>query len=284
MDGILIVNKESGYTSRDVVNIVSHTLGVKKIGHTGTLDPMATGVLVLCIGKATKLVELLTADDKEYIAQIKLGILTDTLDITGNVIKSENKNVDENDIKEAVDSMKGEYLEEVPIYSAIRINGKRLYEYAREGKDVVLPKREVVVKNIKLVGDINYNDNITFSIQTLVSKGTYIRSLVRDIAYKLNTIGVMSNLIRTKEGIFDIKDSYTIDDIKSGNYKLITIDEALSNIYVVNMDDALYKKVSNGVQIDNTYNSDVVLFKYNNSSVALYKNYNNILKMWKMFN
>src|SRR5574344_900858 len=274
MDGILIVNKESGYTSRDVVNIVSHTLGVKKIGHTGTLDPMATGVLVLCIGKATKLVELLTADDKEYIAQIKLGILTDTLDITGNVIKRENKNVDENDIKEAVDSMKGEYLEEVPIYSAIRINGKRLYEYAREGKDVVLPKREVVVKNIKLVGDINYNDNITFSIQTLVSKGTYIRSLVRDIAYKLNTIGVMSNLIRTKEGIFNIEDAITLDDLEHNNYKLRTITDVLPNMYKVIANDELISMLKNGRILDNIYNEKTIFFvdKFNNP-LCIYKEY-----------
>lgn len=281
MDGILVINKEAGYTSRDVVNIISRVLQTKHIGHTGTLDPMATGVLVLCIGKATRLVELLIADDKEYEAEITLGLLTDTLDITGNIIKEDNKKIDKDSIIKAVNSMKGKYIEEVPIYSAIRVNSKRLYEYAREGKSVILPKREVDVKKIELIGDINYNDKITFNIKTSVSKGTYIRSLVRDIAYKLDTVGVMSKLNRTKEGIFNIEDSYTIDDIKNNKYKILSIKDALSNIYSIDMDDILYKKVSNGVQLPNIYNKDIVLFKYKDEVVALYKNDNNVLRMWK---
>ena len=151
MDEIIIINKQKGLTSRDVVNKACKILNTKKIGHTGTLDPIATGVLVLCCGKATKLVELLTCDDKEYIATVKLGILTDTLDVDGNIIKKENVNLDKHDLIDTLNSFIGEYEQEVPIYSAVKIKGKKLYEYARENKDVILPKRLVKIKSIKLL-------------------------------------------------------------------------------------------------------------------------------------
>lgn len=128
MNGIIIVNKPYGYTSRDVVNILCKKFKTKRIGHTGTLDPIATGVLILCIGSATKLVEALTSDDKEYIATVELGTLTDTLDNTGNVIKEEKTNLNVNQITKALEKMQGVYEQEVPIYSAVKINGKKLYE------------------------------------------------------------------------------------------------------------------------------------------------------------
>ena len=283
MDGIIIVNKPKGYTSRDIVNIVSKCVGTKKVGHTGTLDPMATGVLIVCIGKATKLVDLLTSKYKEYIAEVTLGIQTDTLDLGGNVLKQENVYVSDEEIKDAVLSFKGKYIQEVPIFSAVRVDGKKLYEYAREGVNVELPKREVEIKDICLL-NIKRDENIKFRFKTLVSKGTYIRSLVFDIAKKLNTIGVMSSLERTKQGIFNIEDAYSIDDIKSGNYKLISIEEALKDIYSVDMDDNLYKKISNGVKIPNIYNEDLILFKYKNKAVALYEKDDDILKIYKMLN
>ena len=222
MDGIIVVNKEKDFTSRDMVNKVGKILGVKKIGHTGTLDPMATGVLVMCVGKCTSLVDVITSDYKEYVAGVRLGILTDTLDTTGNIIDSCVVNVSVDDIVSAVNSMIGEYYQEVPKYSAVKINGRKLYEYARDGIDIELPKRLVNIKEIKLISDVKYNDGfIDFSIRCLVSKGTYIRSLIRDIASKLGTIGVMSSLIRTRQGNFSIDDAYSIDDIMNGNYKLM---------------------------------------------------------------
>jgi len=280
MSGIIIVNKEPGYTSRDVVNIVSKKLQTKKVGHTGTLDPMASGVLVICIGEATKLVELLTDTYKEYIAEITLGVLTDTLDTEGNIIKEENVDISREQVIDILNNFKGKYMQEVPIYSAIKVNGKKLYEYAREGINIDLPKREVEIKDIELISDISNNK---FTIKTTVSKGTYIRSLVRDIAYKLNTIGIMSSLKRTKQGRFDINASYTLEDIKNDNYKVIPIEDALNDIYVVNMDDNLYKKVINGAKIKNIYNEDFVSFKYNNKIVAIYKNDNGMLRMYKLF-
>ena len=284
MNGIIVIDKPSNYTSRDIVNIVSKEVHTKKVGHTGTLDPMATGVLVVCIGEATKLVELITDTYKEYEAEITLGILTDTLDSEGNILKEEDVSFTKEDIIKAINSMKGKYIQEVPIYSAIKVNGKKLYEYAREGIEVTLPKREVDIKEIELISDIEYGKNIKFKIRTTVSKGTYIRSLVKDIADKLNTIGIMSSLRRIKQGRFDIKDSYTLDDIKNSNYNIISIEDALSDIYSIDMDDSLYKKVSNGVKLDNIYNKNMIAFKYNNKIKAIYKNDNGILRVYKMFN
>ena len=283
MNGILIVDKPGNYTSRDIVNIVSKELHTKKVGHTGTLDPMATGVLVLCIGEATKLVELLTSSSKEYIAGITLGMETDTLDEEGVIIKHDNKEVSDYEIIDVLNSMKGTYEQEVPKYSAIKVNGRKLYEYAREGIDIELPKREVEIKEIELVSDIEHGEYTKFQIRTKVSKGTYIRSLVRDIAYKLNTVGIMSSLRRIKQGKFDISESYKLEDIQSGNYKILSIEEALKDMYTVDLDDELYTKVSNGVKLPNTYKEDIVVFKYNNKVKAIYKDDNNTLRVYKMF-
>ena len=285
MDGIVLVNKPSGYTSRDIVNIVSKKLKTKKIGHTGTLDPLAQGVLVLCIGRATKLVQLLTCDSKEYIAGITLGILTDTLDIEGNILKEENVKISKDDIVKALDSLKGKYMQEVPIYSAVKINGKKLYEYARENIKVELPKREVEIFDLQLLDDPIYKDNkITFNIKCSVSKGTYIRALAYDIAKKLNTVGIMSSLIRTRQGNVCIENCQTLKDIEDNNYALLPIDYVLKDYYEVKMDKDLYFKIKNGVTINNIYNKDIVKFTYNNKVIALYKSVNNDLKCYIMLN
>lgn len=288
MDGILVVNKPTGYTSRDVVNRVSKSLNTKKIGHTGTLDPIATGVLVLCIGKATKLVEILTATEKEYVAEVTLGINTDTLDNTGNVLEEQNVHVNKEQIIKALNSMLGFYEQEVPIYSAVKINGKKMYEYARENKKIDLPKRMVEIKKIELLGDIKYETNKTiFKFKCLVSKGTYIRSLIRDIALKLNTIGIMSNLNRTKQGNFDIEQSYSIDNIESNNYKIVSMNDCLKNYKSVIATDFLINKIKNGAILQNRYDEDIIVFKDNNNIVlAIYKTYDKDetkIKPWKIF-
>ena len=285
MDGIVLVDKKVGYTSRDIVNIISKKLNTKKVGHTGTLDPIASGVLIICVGKATKLVKLLTSEDKEYIATITLGILTDTLDTEGKILKEEKIHINRSDIEDVLNTMRGKYIQEVPIYSAIKVNGKKLYEYAREGKEVILPKREVNIYDISLLEDPIYKDNKTIiKIKCKVSKGTYIRSLSYDIAKKLNTIGIMSSLTRTKQGNYSIDICSSLDEINDNNFVLLPIDYFLKDYYEVDMDDNLYKKIKNGVSIDNIYNKEFVKFKYNNNIVALYKNDNNILKCYIMLN
>lgn len=276
MNGILIVNKSDGFTSRDVVNKLSKVFNTKKIGHTGTLDPIAKGVLVVVLGKYTKLCEDLTQTYKEYIATFKLGILTDTLDITGNVIDEKSCNVSEEEIRNVISSYKCVYDQEVPIYSSVKINGRKLYEYARNGEEVTLPKREVDIKSIEV---LEINKDI-IKIKCLVSKGTYIRSLIRDIGESLNTNATMTDLIRTKQGIFDIKDSYTIEDIENGNYKLINIEDVL-DLCVIN--NEYIKEATNGVKLKLDIKNEYILFKSNNEEVALYKKDGEYFRMYVHF-
>lgn len=267
MDALLIVNKPKGLTSRDVVNELNHIFSTKKIGHTGTLDPNATGVLVCLIGKYTKLVNLITSYDKEYIAEIKLGVKTDTDDITGNIIAKENTTLTLDKIEEVFSCFPTSYDQQVPIYSAVKIKGKKLCEYARENIDITLPKRRVNIYSLEL---LSFQDNI-ITFKTKVSKGTYIRSLINDICTNLNTIGTMNNLVRTKQGNFDIKNSYTLEDIKNNNYKFLTLKEFL-DYPIIKLDDTLIKKVSNGAIIPNTFNiQDKVILTYQNKDIAIYE-------------
>ena len=282
-NGILMVNKPSGITSRDVINIVGKTLNTKKVGHTGTLDPMATGVLVLCLGNALKVCELITANDKEYIAKVILGIETETLDTTSPIINTKKTNITKEEIEKILNSFKGSYLQEVPKYSAVKINGKKLYEYAREGKEIELPKKMVTIYDIQLVSDITYyNDTTTFYIKTTVSKGTYIRSLIRDIGYKLNTYGCMDSLERTRQGIFNIDNSNTLEEIKNNNYKLLSIEESLPNIPLVEVDNKTLFKIKNGVKLKKFFDGDMAIIKDKNKVVAIYKNDLNESKLFKM--
>ena len=275
MEGILVVNKPKGITSRDVVNKLNHIFSMKKIGHTGTLDPLATGVLVIALGKYTKLVNELTCLEKKYIGEITLGIKTDTGDITGNVIEKCDYNLSNDLIKNCLKSFLGSYMQTVPIYSAVKVEGKKLYEYAREKKEVKLPVREVEIKDIEL---LNFDDNkIVF--RTVVSKGTYIRTLIEDICDRLGTVGTMSNLKRTKQGRFNIKDSFTLEDIESGNYKLLNVFDVF-DYPVVEMNEEKYKKVINGVKLNNEDKiKDKVIYTYKKKPVALYKLEQNHLVM-----
>ena len=278
MDALVVVNKPKGLTSRDVVNELNHIFATKKIGHTGTLDPLATGVLVCLIGRYTKLVNLITSYDKEYIFEIKLGVKTDTGDSTGNIIATDTNEVSAGKLKEVVSTFPKEYDQEVPIYSAVKINGKKLYEYARENKTITLPKRHVHIYSLEL---LEYNNHLV-TCKCKVSKGTYIRSLIQDICANLNTLGTMNNLVRTKQGKFDISDSYTLEDIKNGEFKLLNIKEFL-DYPTVELDDNLINKVINGNTIPNTYNiKDKVIFTYQNKDIAIYEVNEKYLKPYIM--
>lgn len=279
MDQLLVVNKPEGFTSRDVVNKLSKILNTKKIGHTGTLDPIATGVLVCLTGKYTKLVDLLTALDKEYIAEIKLGIKTDTGDITGNVIDTSNKVILKNDILDVIKKFPKKYLQTVPKYSAVKIDGKKLYEYARKNIEIELPKREVNIYNLEL---ISFNDDI-IKIKTKVSKGTYIRSLIEDICEMLGTVGCMKSLVRTYQGIFGIDEAYTLDDIQNNNFIGKNIHEFL-DYPCINVEECNLKTVLNGGKISNIYDiKDKVIMMYNNKDLAIYEVDGETLKPYVMF-
>ena len=279
MDGIILVNKEENMTSRDVVNKIVHILNTKKVGHTGTLDPLATGVLVICVGKALKVQEYITQLEKEYIAEITFGINTDTLDITGNILEEKESYITNEEIDKVLKSFIGDYDMEVPIYSAVKVNGKRLYEYARNNIKVNLPIHKVKINSLERISSVENNKVL---IKCNVSKGTYIRSLVRDICKRLNTIGVMSKLTRTKQGKFIIEDCYTLDEIRNNEYKLIPIIDFI-DLPKVEVDESIYKKISNGMKLDNTYNYDTFCFVYKDEVIAIYKNSGLYVKPVKVF-
>lgn len=261
MDGILLVDKEKGITSRDVVNKISKELNIKKVGHAGTLDPLATGLMVIGIGKGTKILDLLTNDKKEYIATVKIGMQTDTLDITGNIVKElNNYSFSKEKLENILKSFCKTYMQTVPKYSAIKINGKKLYEYARNNIDVELPKKEVTIYSIELL-DFNENE---FTFKTLVSKGTYIRSLIDDIGNSLNIPMTMKELRRTMCGKFKIEDVCS---------NIISIKEALDFeiLSITNLE--LLKKVVNGNEIflENIDFPYITIINKEGEELAIYK-------------
>ena len=249
MDGIIVINKEKEYTSHDVVAKLKKKLNISKVGHTGTLDPNATGVLPILIGKGTKFSKYLINHDKIYEVELELGKKTDTADIEGKVIEEEN--VDEKYIKEnllqVLESFVGKQEQIPPMYSAIKKNGKKLYEYARAGEKVEIEPRKIEIYKI----DLNKYDKNIISFVVSCSKGTYIRSLCEDIAEKLNTLGYMKNLKRLQVGKFNIKDAVYIDDIdlKNVNDYLITLEEILRGIPCINLGEKKLKLFLNGVQL-----------------------------------
>lgn len=249
MDGIIVINKEKEYTSHDVVAKLKKKLNISKVGHTGTLDPNATGVLPILIGKGTKFSKYLINHDKIYEVELELGKKTDTADIEGKVIEEEN--VDEKYIKEnllqVLESFVGKQEQIPPMYSAIKKNGKKLYEYARAGEKVDIEPRKIEIYKI----DLNKYDKNIITFVVSCSKGTYIRSLCEDIAEKLNTVGYMKNLKRLQVGKFNIKDAVYIDDIdlKNVNDHLITPEEILRGIPCINLGEKKLKLFLNGVQL-----------------------------------
>lgn len=265
MDGIVLINKEEGLTSRDVVNKIVKKLNLKKVGHAGTLDPIAKGLLVIGIGKGTKILDLLTMNTKEYIATSKIGIETETLDISGNILNKTNDfYLKREELINTLNSFIGSYYQEVPKYSAVKINGKKLYEYARNDLNVDLPKRLITIYKIELL-EFNKNE---FTFKVLASKGTYIRSLIRDIGIKLKLPMTMKELIRTKSGKFNLSDSYEISD----DFKIIPIFEALDYPVIKITDENLLKKIKNGnkIKLDCSYDTITLIDNLNNT-LAIYK-------------
>ena len=268
MNGVIVVNKPKGITSRGVVNKLVKVFGTKSIGHIGTLDPMATGVLVCLIGKYTKLGSIMVNHDKEYIATFKLNVLTDTLDIEGKVLKTDNKIISLKDMQGAIEHFNGlTYMQEVPIYSAVKVNGKKLYDYARNNEDIILPKKEVTIYKLELV---SFEDEV--KIKCKVSKGTYIRALIRDICAYLGTYGVMTDLVRTKLGDYDIGDAYSLDEISDGKYKLYRLED-MFNLDVRYINDDNHKQIYNG-NIVKDKNSNYILYKEGDKAVAFYTRIN----------
>lgn len=258
MDGIILINKPKGCTSHDVVNKIKHVFN-EKVGHTGTLDPNATGLLPILIGKGTKLSYYLINHDKEYEVVLKLGEKTDTADSEGQVIeKREVKDtmLDENNVIDSLKHFIGKQEQVPPMYSAIKIKGKKLYEYARKNIKVEVEPRQIEIYSIEL-SDINKTEQ-TISFKVKCSKGTYIRSLCEDIAEKLGTVGYMKELNRTQIGIFNITDSISLDELEDNKNNndflqkhLITIEKLFIKLYKENeiqLNDKKLQLFLNGVK------------------------------------
>lgn len=246
MNGIIIVNKPQGFTSQDVVSKIKKILNEKKAGHTGTLDPLATGVLPVLLGNSTKLSKYLIEHDKTYVAKIHLGQKTETGDNEGKVI--EEKGVPELSVSKVEDILKGflgKQKQLPPMYSAIKVNGKKLYEYARNGETADIPERDIEVYSISLISFVN--NEIEFEAK--VSKGTYIRTLCEDIAKDLGTVGFMVKLQRTVVDRFKIEDSYTFEQIEKGEYKLWTMEEIFKDLPKLNLNSRKKELFLNGVML-----------------------------------
>lgn len=252
MNGIININKPLGMTSHDVVGRLRRILGIKKIGHTGTLDPDASGVLPMCIGRATKTADMLTAQNKQYIAEVTLGSATTTLDASGEVTETSEVNVDECDIQSVVTEFVGDIMQIPPMYSAIKIDGKRLYELARDGVEVERKPRPVTIEKIEILSiDL---ENKKFSMKVDCSKGTYIRTLCDDIGRRLGCLAHMSALIRTRSGRFCIDDAYTLDEVEkmaeNGNMSfLVPIDKVFEELPKLILSSRRARLMCNGVQI-----------------------------------
>ena len=284
MNGILVIDKEKDFTSRDLVNITEKVFDTRKVGHAGTLDPIATGVLVLGIGTGVKVLEYLNDSTKEYIAKVKVGILTDTLDVTGNIIEEvKDFNLNKDRLEEVINSFKGRYDQVVPLYSSVKVSGERLYKYARKNKDVELPKREVEIFDIELLDFTK--DSFTFKAN--VSKGTYIRSLIRDIGEKLNIPCSMEELRRTRQDGFTLDDAITIDDLRNNRIKLIPLETALKDMLIVDVDDYIENKINHGAILRNLYDKDLIAYRNKNHEIIaiyeVYKKDNTKVKPVKVF-
>ncbi len=253
MIGIITLNKPQGKTSHDMVYFIRRTFKTKQVGHTGTLDPMAEGVLPVLIGKATKLSDILTAENKEYIARIRLGVTTDTLDITGNIVSEQKVLAGEDEIKNVLFSFLGEQMQLPPMYSALKVDGKKLYTLARQGITVERTPRKI---NIFYIDFLSYfPEHHEFEIKVGCSKGTYIRSLCDDIGKALGCGAVLTALKRTKSGNFSIESSYTEEEVlkalDSGNLEslLTKIDDVLDDFTKAVAFGDNEKKVKNGIRL-----------------------------------
>ena len=280
MNGIIIIDKPLGRTSHDMVYVMRKMTGIKKVGHTGTLDPEATGVLPVCIGSATKVADMLTLSDKCYRAEFVLGMTTDTQDADGEVLTECEVTCSEDEIRQAIMSFVGEIEQIPPMYSAIKQNGKKLYELARKGIEVERKSRKVTINSIDIL-EIN-GERVTIDVSC--SKGTYIRTLCKDIGEKLGCGGCMSSLIRSRSGNFYLENSIKIDDFKKlvgdGNINdvLIPMDVILKDFNTITVTKEAEKFVVNGNPISKKFLStkemdkggQVVLKDWDNNIVGIY--------------
>lgn len=263
MNGVLLVNKPKGMTSHDVVNKLRRILHMKKIGHTGTPDPNAEGVLMVLLGNSTKILPFIKNDTKEYVATLTFGYESDTLDIWGNLTEFPVEYPSLEDVQKAMQSFIGKQQQIPPMVSAIKVNGKKLYEYAREGKEIERKPRDIEITEMEL---LNYDQTISF--RCACSSGTYIRSLCVDLAEKLGQKGILSELTRTKVDTFTLEDTYTLEEIEQGNFKLLSNYQVLNKYPYVQYDKI--DDVKNGKRIRLNCDDEMVMIVENETIIAAY--------------
>lgn len=285
--GILNIDKPAGITSYDVVDVIKKLFVGSKVGHTGTLDPVATGVLPILIGDATKLSDNLTAENKAYRVKMILGVETNTYDITGKIVYASVVNKDEIYIRERIKRFIGVQEQIPPQYSAIKVEGKRAYEYAREGKEVELKPRTIEIYDINNIAVDLKRREVSFDVYC--TKGTYVRSLVNDIGKKLGCGATMVDLIRLKNGNFDIKDSIPLYDFLKLNFeemkkRIISIDDYYVDLKRINMDKEEYNKFFNGVKLEYNEQDKLVKVYENNKYKGLGQIKDGVLKRYLIEN
>ena len=285
MFGFINVNKPSGMTSHDVVGFLRRNLKIKKIGHTGTLDPMANGVLPIAVGDATRLIQYLS-DDKEYVATVKFGVSTDTYDKEGEIVSTSDKIVGQTELEEALNQFRGEILQKPPIYSALKKNGKKLYEYAREGKEVEIEARKVTIEKLDL---LSLENNVA-KLRVKCSKGTYIRSIAHDLGEVLGCGAHLIGLTRTIAGDFKIENSIELSTIENSENKENFIENPLnyfSNLKKVELNENEYLKVSHGMNFTSNKftncNNELIILLYCTRIVAVTRIINNKTSLEKVF-
>jgi tRNA pseudouridine55 synthase len=259
MEGVLLLNKPAGMTSHDCVAKMRRLAKTKKVGHTGTLDPDVTGVLPICLGRATKIVEYLTASSKTYEAEVTIGFSTTTEDASGEVVgrKSVNPQITQEEVEQVLCSMTGTIEQIPPMYSAVKVKGKKLYEYARAGIEVERPSRTITINELVLLSSVSNEDGLAkFRFRVTCSKGTYVRTLAVMIGERLGYPAHMSHLIRTKSGEFDIANCLTFEEIEAAIERgelqdsLLPIGEALKDLPKLIIHDTLTEKVRNGAVLE----------------------------------
>lgn len=280
MDGLIILNKPLNISSHDAVFKVKKILKEKKVGHTGTLDPLASGVLIICVGKATKLSQYLTTDTKKYRAKILLGYSTTTYDLEGDVVEKNNdlSSINEKIVDNTILSFIGKSIQTPPLYSAIKKNGMKLYEYALKNEEVQIPTREIEVFDAKRVSKLDkIDETICFEVDLNVSKGTYIRSIANDFGKKINLPSTLAGLVRTECSGFSIDESASLEDLEKGNFNVISMIDAVKDFPKITGNDIVHK-AKNGMKISyhvvkKYYDNlpDLIAVHDNNNLVAIYK-------------
>lgn len=289
MNGILLVNKPTGLTSFDCLRKIRKMLDIKKIGHSGTLDPLATGVLVVLLGDATKLSEYMMSEVKSYEFEVIFGIMTDTDDVCGKVILEETTNDITNElIDNVLKHLHGKIDQIPPMYSAIKVNGKKLYDYARSGTAVERKSREIEVFDLKRISDVTkYETYQKCKFSAVVSKGTYIRSLATQIGEKISKIAAVSQLHRTTSGNYTIDNCYSLENIENGDYEIINMVDATKKYRQIEVDDYLKNKVLHGMKIsfkDIECDDNEIFFVCKDKLLGIYQRSDMCYRAYKVWN